>query len=73
MPQFVAVLLVGAGIGAGVRWIAKEIARAAEATRLGHEELARKEKGATVPVKDLGTLVWDPVAGVYRPSRPPKS
>ena len=72
MPQVVAALLVGAGIGAGVRWLAKEIARAAEATRLAHDELSRKENGETVPVKDLGTLVWDPKAGVYRPKHPSK-
>ncbi len=72
MPQVVAALLIGAGIGAGVRWLAKEIARAAEATRLAHDELGRREKGATVPVKDLGTLVWDPEARVYRPKRPPQ-
>ena len=72
MPQVVAALLVGAGIGAGVRWLAKEIARAAEATRLAHDELSREEKGETVPVKDLGTLVWDPKAGVYRPKHPSK-
>jgi len=73
MPQVVAALLIGAGIGAGVRWLAKEITRAAEATRLAHDELSRKEKGASVPIKDLGTLVWDPESGVYRPSRPPQS
>lgn len=73
MPQAVTALLVGAGIVAGVRWLAKEIARAAEATRLAHDELSREEKGASIPVKDLGTLVWDPQARVYRPNRPPKS
>ena len=72
MPQAVTALLVGAGIVAGVRWLAKEIARVAEATRLAHDELSREEKGASIPVKDLGTLVWDPNAGVYRPSRPPQ-
>lgn len=73
MPQAFTALLVGAGIVAGVRWLAKEIARAAEATRLAHNELSREENGASIPVKDLGTLVWDPQARVYRPSRPPKS
>jgi hypothetical protein len=72
MPQAVTALLVGAGIVAGVRWLAKEITRVAEATRLAHDELSREEKGASIPVKDLGTLVWDPKAGAYRPSRPPQ-
>jgi hypothetical protein len=72
MPQAITALLVGAGVVAGIRWLGKEIARAAEAARLAHDELNRKEKGASVPVKDLGPLVWDPEAGVYRPSRPPQ-
>lgn len=67
MPHAVAALLVGAGIAAGARWLAREIIRAAEATRLANDEASLKEKTVSIPIKDLGTLVWDPIAGVYRP------
>lgn len=65
MPQVVAAVLIGAGIAAGVKWIAKEMARAADAA---HDELTRRREPAQVAPKDLGTLEWDAKAGVYRPS-----
>ena len=34
--------------------------------------IRHEEKGASISVKDLGTLVWDPKAGAYRPGRPPQ-
>lgn len=66
MPQVVAAVLIGAGIAAGVKWLAKEMARAAEAARAAHEDLGRRR--VTTAPKDLGTLEWDAKAGVYRPS-----
>jgi hypothetical protein len=68
MPQVVAAVLIGAGIAAGVKWVLKEMARTAEATRLAHEELRRREPVAAAP-KDLGKLEFDANAGVYRPAR----
>jgi hypothetical protein len=44
------------------------MARAAEATRLAHEELSRRDPLNTAP-KDLGKLEYDPATGVYRPAR----
>jgi len=67
MPQVVAAVLIGAGIAAGVKWLVKEMARTAEATRLAHEELQRAGSVSTAP-KDLGRLEWDAKAGVYRPA-----
>jgi len=67
MPQVVAAVLIGAGIAAGVKWLMKEMGRAADATRLAHEELKRHEPVTAAP-KDLGSLEWDAKAGVYRPS-----
>ena len=66
MPQVVAAVLIGPGIAAGVKWLAKEMARAAEAARAAHEDLGRRR--VTAAPKDLGTLEWDAKAGVYRPS-----
>ncbi len=67
MPQVVAAVLIGAGIAAGFKWIAKEMARAADAARVAHEDAGRGNV-ATAP-KDLGTLEWDAKSGVYRPAR----
>jgi hypothetical protein len=63
-----AAVLIGAGIAAGVKWFVREMARAAEATRLAHEELSRRDPLNTAP-KDLGKLEYDPATGVYRPAR----
>jgi hypothetical protein len=68
MPQVVAAVLIGAGIAAGVKWLAKEMTRAAEAARLAQDELGRRRERVTAAPKDLGTLEWDAKAGVYRPS-----
>jgi hypothetical protein len=62
-----AAVLIGVGIAAGVRWLAREIARAAEAARLSQDEPARQR--VTAAPKDLGALEWDAKTGVYRPSR----
>lgn len=67
MPQIVAAVLIGAGIAAGVKWLAKEFSKAAEATRLAHEEHGARQPVAAVP-KDLGALELDPKTGVYRPA-----
>jgi hypothetical protein len=72
-----AAVLIGAGIAAGVKWFVREMARSAEATRLAHEELSRREsnRDRTQPdrafgaPKDLGKLEYDPATGVYRPVR----
>ncbi len=68
MPQVVAAVLIGAGIAAGVKWIAKEMARAADAARVAHDDLTRRRDPIDSTPKDLGTLEWDAKAGVYRPS-----
>ncbi len=68
MPQIVAVVLIGAGIAAGVKWLAKEVAKAAQATRLASEDLARHGPVPVAP-RDLGALEYDAKTGVYRPTR----
>ncbi len=66
MPQVVAAVLIGAGIAAGFKWIAKEMARAADEARVAHEKMSGRNVG-TAP-KDLGALEWDAKSGVYRPA-----
>ncbi len=68
MPQIVAAVLIGAGIAAGVKWLAKEVAKAAHATRLAPEDLKQRQTVAVTP-RDLGTLEYDAETGVYRPVR----
>jgi hypothetical protein len=66
MPQIVAAVLIGAGVAAGMRWLAKEVAKVMDGARVD------SERGHGQPVaapKDLGTLVYDAESGVYRPSR----
>jgi hypothetical protein len=68
MPQVMAVVLVGFGLAAGLKWVVKEIARAAEATRVAHDEFNRSDPVSARP-KDLGKLEFDAKTGVYRPVR----
>jgi hypothetical protein len=66
MPQVVAAVLIGAGIAAGFKWIAKEMARAADEARVAHGKMGHRNV-STAP-KDLGALEWDAKSGVYRPA-----
>ena len=66
MPQIVVAVLIGAGISAGLKWIAKEMVRAAEDSRVAHRKSSRDDLRSAP--KDLGTLVWDAKRGVYRPA-----
>jgi hypothetical protein len=68
MPQVMAVVLVGVGLAAGLKWVVKEMSRAAEATRVAHDEMQRRDPVST-RTKDLGKLEFDAKAGVYRPAR----
>jgi hypothetical protein len=66
MPQVVAAVLIGAGIAAGFKWIAREMARAVDDARGAHSERPTRNVPATP--KDLGRLEWDTESGVYRPA-----
>lgn len=68
MPQIVAAVIIGAGIAAGIKWLAREVARAAKSARVASEDLKRR-KPARVKPTDLGALEYDAKAGVYRPAR----
>jgi len=66
MPQIVVAVLIGAGISAGLKWIAKEMVRAADEARVAHQRTSRDNPGSAP--KDLGALVWDAKRGVYKPA-----
>ncbi len=67
MPQVFALLIAGAGIYAGYKWVSRVIA-GAQATARGKDAELREAmaKGGPAP-KDLGKLERDPSTGVYRP------
>jgi hypothetical protein len=60
MPQFIALAVVGAGLFVTARVLSRIIGDMGEMRR------AEAEARVKAP-KDLGTLAWDPEAGVYRP------
>jgi hypothetical protein len=68
MPHVFAAVLIGAGLAAGVKWIAREMSRATDLAREAHDQMARPPEFNTV-LKDLGALEWDAESGVYRPAR----
>lgn len=68
MPQVIALVLAGAGLYAGYRWVSREIGRALTAAGEAQEELRSQAAKVSGVPKDLGTLEWDEAAGVYRPS-----
>ncbi len=69
MPQVVAAVLIGAGIAAGFKWIAREMARGAEDERVAHKKYDKMgHRNVTTAPKDLGALEWDAKRGVYRPA-----
>ena len=65
MPHVVAAVLIGAGVAAGMKWLAKEMSRASQAAREAAERMASNTPLKSMP-KDLGYLEWDADAGVYR-------
>jgi hypothetical protein len=67
MPQVFVLALVGAGLYAGYRWLTATAREIAADVRRAEEELRRTAAGALE--KDMGELVYDPAAGVYRPKR----
>jgi hypothetical protein len=66
MPQLIAVFVAGAGIYAGLKWLAKALENQAHVAARQADELKRRADKGRVP-KDLGTLEYDPESGVYKP------
>jgi hypothetical protein len=64
MPHVIGLILIGAGLYAGYRALGRVVGRMSEELRQAEEQAHQ-----TIPVKDLGALEYDPVSGVYRPSR----
>jgi hypothetical protein len=60
--------LVGAGIYAGYRWLWRPARMIAAEVRRSQEEIRRAAAARSLE-KDMGTLEYDPISGVYRPVR----
>lgn len=69
MPQVIALVLAGAGLYAGYRWVSREIGRALAASNEAQDELRGQSVNLSHAPRDLGPLEWDEAAGVYRPSK----
>ncbi len=62
MPHVFALVIAGAGLYAGFKWVSRLVYPTVRLTR------PRAMKSAPRPApKDLGTLDLDPQSGVYRP------
>jgi hypothetical protein len=66
MPQVIALVVAGAGLYAGFKWVSRLLSEAESVIKRG-EEIQRREAAAQSVPKDLGTLDYDPQTGVYRP------
>ncbi|MGQ0671896.1 MAG: hypothetical protein ACT4N2_03320 [Hyphomicrobium sp.] len=67
MPPVIAALAAAAGLFAGARWIALQVARRTEEARATAESMARRARENVAAPRDLGALEFDPEAKVYRP------
>jgi hypothetical protein len=69
VPQVIALALLGAGLYAGYRWLARTVGGLGP-TIAGdarpHQSHSQSEGRIE---KDLGALEWDPAVGVYRPAK----
>jgi hypothetical protein len=75
VPQVIALALLGAGLYAGYRWLARAvggieptIARAKDEPRQQSPRHSPRRSDDRIE-KDLGALEWDPAGGVYRPAK----
>lgn len=69
MPQVFALVLAGAGLYAGFKWVQRALKSVEEETRRREAELRAAAARAGVAPKDLGTLEYDDKTGVYRPRK----
>jgi hypothetical protein len=68
MPQVFALVIAGAGLYAGFKWVSRQFAQMQDAVRQQEADLRdAMARGGRVAPKDLGTLERDPQSGVYRP------
>lgn len=67
MPHLLALVIAGAGLYAGYKWVSRKVAEAQAAALKREGELREAMARGRGGPKDLGTLEYDPATGVYRP------
>lgn len=68
MPQFLLLILAGAGAIAGARWASKQLDKMAqEAGRVAAEAEQKAQATRSTSARDLGQLEYDAATGQYRP------
>jgi hypothetical protein len=67
VPQVIALALLGAGLYAGYRWLARTAGHIGAEMGRAEDELGQKAAGRIE--KDLGALEYDAASGVYRPTK----
>jgi hypothetical protein len=66
VPQVIVLALLGAGLYAGHRWLARTSHEIAAELHRAEDALRQSPAGRPLE-KDLGTLEYDPASGVYKP------
>jgi len=67
MPQLMIAAVLGAGLYAGARFLARAAQKMADEARRAQDDLMRQATGAVE--KNLGNLEYDPATGVYKPAK----
>lgn len=67
MPHVLALVIAGAGLYAGYKWVSRALAEAQDAALKREAELREAMAQGHGTPKDLGRLEYDPETGVYRP------
>lgn len=68
MPQFLILMVAGAGALAGARWAARKLDNlAAEARQMAAKAEERANATRSNAARDLGSLEYDTITGQYRP------
>jgi hypothetical protein len=68
VPQLMVLALVAAAVYAGYRWLWRPARMIAAEVRRSQDQIRRAAAARSLE-KDMGTLVYDPISGVYRPVR----
>lgn len=70
MPHVIGLVLIGAGVWAGYKALSQAVARAVRELAREDEEMRHRQQRTAQPIeKNLGTLVFDPESGVYKPHK----
>jgi hypothetical protein len=68
MPQALLLAVIGTGLYAGLKWMARTLEEQAATAQRQAEELSRRAAASRGgEPRDLGRLEWDDSEGVYRP------